>query len=138
MAPNRQAPMTIGQAAEAAGVAATTLRYYEREGILEASYRTSSGYRLYDEEALERLLFIKSSQAIGFTLGDIRTLLDLNGEAVCAEVQELISKRLGEVDAKLADLKRVRKTLAEGLERCRQSTGDCAVMADLKKDRKKS
>ena len=64
--------MTIGRAAKAAGVPATTLRYYEREGLLDAPVRTTAGYRMYDDQAVERLRFIRAAQAVGFTLNDIR------------------------------------------------------------------
>ncbi len=125
--------MTIGQVARTAGVATTTLRYYEREGILRATIRNGAGYRLYDARAVERLRFIRAAQGIGFTLDDIRALGQLGAEAPCQEVQTLIERRLAAVDAKLADLKRIQATLAEALERCRKSDRTCAVVADLKK-----
>ena len=66
--------MTIGQVARTAGVATPTLRYYEQEGLLSPTTRSRAGYRLYDEQAVEQLRFIRSAQAVGFTLDDIRTL----------------------------------------------------------------
>lgn len=128
--------LTIGEVAQAAGVAATTLRYYEREGLLSPSDRTRAGYRLYDDSAVERLEFIRAAQAVGFTLDDIRALLQLNGDSPCKQVQALIERRLAEVDEKLADLRRVRATLANALERCRKSKKGCAVVADLKRKRR--
>ena len=125
--------MSIGQAARAAGVAATTLRFYERKGILAPTVRTQAGYRLYDEQAVERLHFIRSAQAVGFTLEDIRALLDIDDQVECQTVQAMIERRLCEVDAKMTDLQRVRTTLADALERCRRSKKGCAVVADLKK-----
>ena len=125
--------LTIGAVAQATGVATTTLRYYEREGLLSPANRSPAGYRLYDDGAIERLEFIRAAQAVGFTLGDIRALLDLNGNSPCRQVQALIERRLGEVDEKLADLRRVRSTLATALERCRKSKKGCAVVADLKR-----
>ena len=123
--------MSIGRLAGAVGVPATTLRYYEREGILAPTGRTPAGYRLYDEEALQRLEFIRAAQAVGFTLDDIRALLRFDGQSPCGTVLKLIEKRLADVDARLADLKRVRVTLADALDRCRQSKRGCAVLADL-------
>ena len=64
--------MSIGQLAREAGVAATALRYYEREGVLAPTVRSRAGYRLYSREAVEQLGFIRSAQAVGFTLDDIR------------------------------------------------------------------
>ncbi|MFQ5495881.1 MAG: heavy metal-responsive transcriptional regulator [Phycisphaerae bacterium] len=126
--------MTIGEVARAAGVAATTLRYYEREGILSPTVRNGAGYRLYSAQAVDRLQFIRAAQAIGFTLDEIRKLLDLDredGRTCRNEVQPLIENRLSEIDNKLQDLKRVRATLSRALDRCRRSRGECAVLKDL-------
>ena len=125
--------MTIGEAAEAVGVATTTLRYYERQGILAPTARTAKGYRLYDADALERLRFIRSAQVVGFTLEDIRSLLKLDARTSCKSVQSLLYRRLAQVEQKLGDLQRVRNTLADALERCRKSEKGCAVLADLKR-----
>ena len=70
--------MTIGEVARAVGVATPTLRYYEQEGLLSPTTRSRAGYRLYDAQAIEQLRFIRSAQAVGFTLDDIRTLLSLD------------------------------------------------------------
>ena len=129
--------MTIGKVARAAGVATATLRYYEQENILMPAARNRAGYRLYDGGAVERLEFIRAAQTVGFTLGDIRALLELNEDSPCKEVQALIERRLTEVDEKLADLTRVRSTLADALQRCRKSKKGCAVVADLKQKRGK-
>ncbi|MCH7814316.1 MAG: MerR family transcriptional regulator [Planctomycetes bacterium] len=136
MRPENAEQLTIGVVAKAAGVAATTLRYYEREGLLSPTDRSRAGYRLYDDAAIERLEFIRAAQAVGFTLDDIRALLQLNGDSPCKQVQPLIERRLAEVDGKLADLTRVRSTLADALGRCRKSKKGCAVVADLKRKRK--
>lgn len=127
--------LTIGEVAQSAGVATTTLRYYERKGLLSPTDRSRAGYRLYDNSAVERLEFIRAAQAVGFTLDDIRALLQLNGDSPCKQVQALIGRRMAEVDEKLADLRRVRATLADALERCRKSKKGCAVVANLKRKR---
>ncbi|GJQ27817.1 MAG: heavy metal-responsive transcriptional regulator [Phycisphaerae bacterium] len=126
--------LTIGQAAEAAGVAATTLRYYEREGLLRPSLRSHARYRLYDADAVERLQFIRAAQAVGFTLDDIRMLLDLDVDdpKVCrSEVQRLLERRLADVKRRMKDLKRVQAVLGRSLDRCRASQGACPVLKDL-------
>ena len=123
--------MTIGEVARAVGVAATTLRYYEREGILMPSGRTAKGYRLYDGEAVRRLEFIRAAQTVGFTLVDIQALLGLTVDTACTEVQALIERRLTDVDRKLDDLRQVRATLGDALERCRTCKRGCLVLADL-------
>lgn len=126
--------LTIGQAAEAAGVAATTLRYYERAGLLRPALRTHARYRLYDAETIEQLRFIRAAQAVGFTLDDIRLLLELEGGDAhdCrSEVQPLIVRRLADVKRKMNDLKRVQAALGRALDKCRRSQGECPVLKEL-------
>lgn len=134
MAETKRDLMSIGQVARAAGVAATALRYYEREGVLLPTVRSGTGYRLYDSRAVEQLEFIRAAQAVGFTLDDIRVLLDVDSEQrrTCRkEVQGLIEKRLGEVEQKMKDLRRVRAALSESLQKCKGSDGDCPVLKKL-------
>ena len=123
--------MTIGRVAKAAGVPATTLRYYEREGLLNAPVRTTAGYRMYDDQAVERLRFIRAAQAVGFTLDDIRTLLQLDSHESCGDVQKLLERRIGEVDRKLAELKYMRTALGKALKQCQKSDCACPVLANL-------
>ncbi|MFQ5429198.1 MAG: heavy metal-responsive transcriptional regulator [Phycisphaerae bacterium] len=125
----------IGELARRTGTPTTTLRFYERAGLIRPARRSRAGYRLYDGQALERLQFIRAAQAVGFTLEDIRSLLDLDEDSPCKQVRALIKRRLAEIDRKLADLNRVRGTLADALTRCRRSRRGCAVVADLKRKR---
>ncbi len=123
--------MTIGRVAKTAGVPASTLRYYEREGLLDAPVRTAAGYRMYDDQAVERLRFIRAAQAVGFTLDDIRTLLRLDSHESCGHVQKLLERRIGEVDRKMAELRYVRSALGKALTQCEKSERFCAVLVDL-------
>ena len=114
---------TIGRLAGAAGVPTTTVRYYERRGLLRPVLRMGSGeYRSYGEAELERLRFIRSAQASGFSLDDIAALLSLRDSesAPSAEVQDLIRARLREVAARLADLQRVESVLKASLRSCQR------------------
>lgn len=132
--PKNQRLTTIGQFAKLVGVPTTTLRYYEREEILCPTVRNGAGYRLYDTEALGRLQFVRSAQAVGFTLDDIRkrAQLDPHDKNCCqADVQRLLEARLAELDERMKELKRVRETLGRALDRCRRSTGECPVLNDL-------
>ena len=134
MAKMNQSLMTIGRAAKAAGLAATTLRFYEREGLLTPTARSRAGHRLYDADVAERLRFIRSAQGIGFTLKDIRVLLELQTDdrkARQGKVQRLLAARLEDVTERMKDLKRVRAALGNALDRCRSSSGECAVLKDL-------
>ena len=131
---NGQSSMIIGQVADALGVPTTTLRFYERAGILGPAARSAAGYRLYDAAALARIRFLRAAQSAGFTLADIQTLLGLSEErqASCrSTVQNLIAARLAEVQSKIKDLKCVQEVLELGLARCRRSKMECLVLKEL-------
>ncbi len=129
------AQSTIGELARAAGVPTSTVRFYERAGLLKPAGRTASNYRFYDHEAVDRLRFIKAAQASGFTLGDIRALLELRDgtSAPCHEVQVLIDTRLARVVKQLDDLRRVKDVLESSMSMCREAEreGRCEVMERL-------
>lgn len=130
------ARFTIGQLARSAGVPTTTVRYYERRGLLRSPARSGTGsYRTYGEAELERLRFIRAAQTTGFALADIAMLLEFrDGDAEpCAEVQNLIAERLADVGKRLKDLQRVEQVLAASLERCRrpEREGRCEVIGTL-------
>jgi DNA-binding transcriptional MerR regulator len=132
--------MSIGQVANATGVATTALRYYERVGILKPTLRSQAGYRLYGRLALEQLEFIRAAQAAGFTLDDVRVLVELDGgqgRERKAEVREVIQKRLVEVKQRMNDLRRVRAALGAALKQCEESDGDCPVLKELHSGEKK-
>lgn len=126
---------TIGQLAKTAGVPTSTVRYYERRGLLTSEARSRGNYRLYGPAALERLRFVRSAQAAGFTLSDITLLLRFrDGDpAPCREVQGLITKRLTRVAEQIGQLKGVETMLQRWLGVCRRSerTGKCGVLAGL-------
>lgn len=113
--------MLIGELARRSGVSAKTLRYYESIGVLGTPERTAGGYRDYDDDSLERLAFIRSAQAAGFTLseiGDVMALRD-QGIAPCTHVGALIDDKVTAVERQLADLaalqgelKRLRRRVA--------------------------
>jgi DNA-binding transcriptional MerR regulator len=97
----------ISQLAERSGVPATTLRFYETAGLLPAE-RTASGYRLYSEEAVERLAFISSAKLLGLALEEIRELLGVREEGVCASVRTrmmpLVASRIADTESRIAEL----------------------------------
>ena len=130
---------SIGQLAKNAGVPVSTVRYYERRELLKADGRTEGNYRQYGEPALERLRFIRSAQAIGFTLDDIGALLGLqDGSAnACAEVQRLVEARIAEVERRLKEIRQVRRILKGALKACRTSASpkECRVLMDLSQKR---
>jgi MerR family mercuric resistance operon transcriptional regulator len=127
--------LTIGRLARAAGVPTSTIRYYERLGLLRPTQRSRTNYRACDEAALERLRFIRIAKQTGFTLDDVSALLDLRARRSepCAEVQHMLERRLADVEQRLRELERVRAVLEESLAGCRawEHEGRCEVMDRL-------
>lgn len=105
--------MRIGEVAGRAGVPAKTIRFWEHQALLPPPARTPAGYRDYDSAILERLAFIRHAQAAGLTLEHIRQVLVIRdgGRPPCVHVTGLIDRRLGEVEARLAQLSRARDQL---------------------------
>lgn len=128
-------PYTIGRLARLAGVPASTVRYYERARLLRPDGRSDGNYRLYGEQALGRLRFIRAAKATGFTLEDVSALLDFRDGRTepCREVQDLIGERLADLDARVKQLRQVREVLRAALRSCREAeaSGHCRVMDDL-------
>ncbi len=127
---------TISQLAKAAGIPVTTVRYYERIGLVEPEDRSHGNYRLYGNDSLNKLKFIRAAQAIGFTLEDVKSLLtDEDGDTpTCGSVQGLIEARLADIEERLKDMRHVRKVLKSALEQCHeQKKSDCCqVVAGLR------
>jgi MerR family mercuric resistance operon transcriptional regulator len=111
---------TIGQLAKAAEVPISTIRFYERARLFRPDGRTGSNYRQYTEHALERLRFIRSAQATGFSLDGVRELLALTNsdEAPCEDIAALTKHRLDEVRKRIRELKHVERVLSQSLENC--------------------
>jgi DNA-binding transcriptional MerR regulator len=107
----------IGQLARAAGVPVSTLRYYERVGLLAPAGRAHNNYRFYTQDTLQMVRFIRAAQATGFTLEDVRALLTLwDGQsALCKDVQPLVAKRLAEVTQRLQDIRHMQRILTSML-----------------------
>ena len=122
--------LTIGELARAAGVPVSTVRYYERAGLLTTKHRSASNYRLYEREALQKLRFIKAAQATGFALEDVKLLLR---PAPCGRVQEVVEARLGQVSERMRELRHVQRVLKRSLELCRahEKTGRCKVIDEI-------
>ena len=110
--------LKIGEVSRLSGVGIEALRFYERSGLLGKPVRSASGYRLYDEGVIERLAFIKKAQTLGFTLDEIRRIIEdaRAGESPCEEVREIVRQRLAELDERLREMKRYRQELAQTLK----------------------
>ncbi len=109
--------LKIGEVSKRSGVGVEALRFYEKSGLLDRPSRTFSGYRVYGEEVLERLAFIKQAQALGFSLDEVRRIVEdaRKGESPCDEVREIVRRRLAELDERLRELHRYRKELQQTL-----------------------
>jgi MerR family copper efflux transcriptional regulator len=107
--------LSIGQVARRAGVGVETVRFYEREGLLEEPPRRASGYRQYSEQVVKRIRFIKRAQQLGFSLKEITELLMLRVDAQtsCDEVKQRTEAKIAEVEQKLVELQRMRQALLQ-------------------------
>ena len=112
--------MKIGELARKAGVNVDTVRFYEKHGVLPEAQRLESGYRVYTQDDVKRLQFIKRAKALGFTLDDIVDLLGLSQrrDGDMAAMREKAQERLADVDAKIAELQRMRKGLRSLVTAC--------------------
>jgi MerR family mercuric resistance operon transcriptional regulator len=126
---------TIGRLARKARIPVTTVRYYERIGLLVPEQRSCGNYRLYGLTSLRRLRFIRAAQAIGFTLEDVKQLLGPIAEdsSPCRHVQTLIQLRLADIEQRLRDLRQVQQVLKSSLAKCQKTEGPgcCHVVETL-------
>lgn len=127
--------MRIGELAHKAGVDVQTIRYYEREGLLEAPARTGSGYRAYGPEHLERLNFVRHCRSLDMPLAEVRRLIELSThQAVsCDEVNALVRAHLRRVQAKRRSLEELEKQLAALDAQCASGhrVADCGILGEL-------
>jgi DNA-binding transcriptional MerR regulator len=105
--------MRIGELADRLGVNTKTIRYYEGIGLMPSPDRTPSGYRVYDEDAVERLTFIKTAQRLGITLDEAREILALRdrGERPCGYVRDVLRREVAEIDERMRELEMLRAEL---------------------------
>ncbi|MEE1671444.1 MerR family DNA-binding protein [Streptomyces sp. WAC07094] len=106
--------MTVGQAAEATGLTRKAVRMYESRGLLPPTTRTAAGYRLYDQDHIDTLTFIRRARALDLSLDDIREILALRQSGIrpCSVVRDMLDARLAEIDRAITELAALRATLA--------------------------
>jgi MerR family mercuric resistance operon transcriptional regulator/MerR family gold-responsive transcriptional activator of gol and ges genes len=130
---------TIGKLAREAGVNLQTVRYYERRKLLLPVGRKESGYRLYDEEALRRLKFIRHAKELGFTLKEVSELLDLRIDNIsdCERAKSSAEIKLNDVEGKIESLEAVRRVLKGLIQACekRKPTEKCPILKTIEKER---
>jgi DNA-binding transcriptional MerR regulator len=117
--------LKIGEVSKRSGIGVEALRFYEKAGLLERPARTEGGYRLYGAATLERLDFIKRAQVLGFSLSEIKRIIDERraGASPCANVREIVRGRLTELDERMTQMRRFRRELAAALAEW-DATGD--------------
>lgn len=133
-APPPAEPMSIGQASRATGVSAKMIRHYEEIGLLAPAQRSFSGYRQFSETDLHSLRFIRQARQLGFGMAQIRTLLDLwrDRSRSSSEVKALAQLHIAELDARIAELRAMRASLAELSQACHgDDRPDCPILDGL-------
>ena len=127
--------MRIGDLARQAGVDVQTVRYYEREGLLEAPARTASGYRAYGPQHVERLNLVRHCRSLDMPLAEIKRLIDLSEDVSvsCDEVDSLVRRHLEKVRAKRAALEALEARLSALSAQCAsgQRVADCGILGEL-------
>jgi Hg(II)-responsive transcriptional regulator len=124
--------MRIGELARSVGVNVETIRYYQRIGLIELPEKPYGGMRSYDHEDLQRLRFIRRAQQLGFSLENIRELLELSSSD-CERVEKLAVEKLSLVKAKLRQLRRIESILAMTVGQCSRRKGNqpCPIIETL-------
>jgi MerR family copper efflux transcriptional regulator len=129
-----QGLVNIGEAAAATGVSAKSIRHYEESGLIPPAHRTFANYRLYSEKDLHTLRFIKSARALGFSIADIGTLLNLwqNQSRNSADVKKLALSHVAELNQKIQEMERMRDTLQNLARNCHgDKRPDCPILKGL-------
>lgn len=129
--------LRIGEVATRSGVSIDTLRYYERRKLLSTAPRTQSGYRMFSSETVDRVLFIRQAQELGFTLEEISELLTTNGTSDCLKVHDLLDTKLTELDARMKSMHDFREKLIHYLAECEvelkehPDSAECPVVDEM-------
>jgi len=126
--------LTIGGVAAATGLPAKTIRYYESVGLIKPPGRSDGNYRLYDGRDVATLRFIQKARSLGFSLKEVGALVALwrDKRRASADVRRLAATHLAEIDARIAELRRIRQPLQRLVERCHgDAHADCPIIEEL-------
>ena len=128
--------LTIGRLADEAGVNVETIRYYQRRGLMMEPDKPTNGQRRYSVAVAKRVRFIKRAQVLGFTLGEVGSLLALDEADACTDTRELAMHKLQVIERKLADLNAMRDSLTELLRQCDTGANEssCPIIHALAAD----
>jgi Cu(I)-responsive transcriptional regulator len=126
--------MNIGEVAEATGLPAKTIRYYESVGLIDPPARSDGNYRVYDERQVQTLRFIQHARQLGFSVKEVSELVALwrDKRRASGDVRRLALRHLQEIDARIGELRRMRQTLQSLVERCHgDHRPDCPILDEL-------
>lgn len=125
----------IGQVAKRANVNKETVRYYEKRGLIPKPDRRRSGYRIFTQRHIDQIKFIKRAQQLGFTLSEIKELLELrvNEETSCSEIKKEAQEKYQDVTQKINDLRQIQDTLVDLIDSCSEGgpVDDCPILNAL-------
>ncbi|WP_010483378.1 MerR family transcriptional regulator [Pseudomonas sp. S9] len=126
-------PFTISALSRQSGVNLETIRFYERSGLLPEPQRTASGYRHYQDADVRRVLFIRRGRELGFSLDEIRNLLDLANrpQSPCAEADQLVQSHLVTIEARIRDLQKMQAELSRMAKCTSSEAGHCRLLEAL-------
>lgn len=128
--------MNIGQAATVSGVTTKLIRYYEQIGLIPQAGRTASGYRVYTDEEVRTLQFIKRARTLGFSIERIQHLVGLwqDKSRASAEVKQIATEHIWDLDVKIAEMTAMKRTLEELAQACHgDDRPSCPILRDLEK-----
>lgn len=124
--------MKIGEVAKRSHIGIETIRFYEREGLLLEPERRPSGYRQYDESTVQRLEYIRRAKELGFTLAEIRELLELSfaSQSCCDHIRQRAEAKVADIEDKIRSLQQMKRSLSQIMECCLKahSAEDCPLV----------
>ena len=127
--------LTIGRIASRAGIGVETVRFYERQALIDAPPRSAAGYRQYPENTIQRLRFIRRAKELGFSLKEIKELLVLHGDpnSTCSDIRQRAEKKLDDIHGRIHDLKKMRAALELLLAGCSSdaTSAQCPILQAL-------
>lgn len=127
--------LTIGKVANRAGIGVETVRFYERQELIDSPPRSSAGYRQYPENTVHRLRFIRRAKELGFSLKEIKELLILHNDpkSTCSDIKQRAEKKLDDINRRIHDLKKIRDALNGLLVGCSSdaTSAECPILQAL-------
>lgn len=132
--------LTTSELARQGGINLESVRFYEKQGLLPKPPRTGLGYRVFQPESVRRVRFIKRAQELGFSLREIKELLALRSDSSCADVRERADAKMNDIEQKIRDLQRMKKSLSRLLGKCpgRGPSSACPIMDCLEAEFRKA